>query len=60
MENKVYYEIGDVISWKVGNVFAKGIVKEDLGTEVLVMCFEVNNRPSRTEIKVNKECIINE
>lgn len=57
---KKEYLIGDVVSWKVGNVFAKGLVRDEFENEFEIVCFEVNGSPTRKKLKINKECIIEE
>lgn len=54
------YMIGDVISWKVGNILSKGIVYDDFDDRVDVVTFEINGSPTRRKISVLKECIIEE
>lgn len=57
MAEKIY-SIGDVICWKVGNIPAKGIVRDDEGGGTVdVRCFEVNGRSANMQIKVKRECI---
>lgn len=54
------YLIGDVVDWKVGNIICKGIIREDFEKEVEVICVEVNGRPTKSKLKIQKSCIIKE
>lgn len=55
------FEIGNVVSWKVGNIISKGLIREDVSEEQLeVVCFEINGSPTRKKIIIQKSCIINE
>lgn len=50
------FEIGDNVSWLTGqsNIVSKGLVREDFGETVEVVCYEINYFPTRRKIKVLK------
>ena len=55
------YLIGDIVCGKPGNIISKGLVRDDIDWyELGVVCFEINNRPTRIILKIKKECIIKE
>ena len=55
------FEIGNVVSWKVGNILSKGLIRDNVSNEQLeVVCFEICGKPTRKKIIIQKSCIINE
>lgn len=62
MENSKIFEIGDKVTWKVGNMMAEGVVLEDKGEEVEIKCHYINNKRCINVFNVKKEivCIIEE
>jgi len=48
------FEIGDVIKWKAGNVLCKGIFKREDKNTYEVICFEINNLPTKKKLNVSK------
>jgi hypothetical protein len=50
------FEIGQNVSWSTGqsNIISKGLVREDLGEFVEVICYEINSMPTRRKIQILK------
>lgn len=54
------YLIGDKVKWATGQsqILSRGLVREDLGDVVNVVCYEINYMPTRRKIQVLKEKLI--
>ena len=46
------FMIGDRIKWTIGRSSCRGIFREDFGEESEIVCYEINNQPTRKKIIV--------
>lgn len=51
------YEIGQTVKWTVGNVECQGIVYEDFGNEVEIICRSIGGKESKTKLKIDKNIL---
>ena len=51
---KMDYEIGEIVKWMTGALECQGIVYEDLGEEVEVICRSIGGKECKTKLKIIK------
>jgi hypothetical protein len=49
------FEIGEKITWSVGNTTCRGLVREIFDDTLDVICYEINNKPTRSKITLHLE-----
>lgn len=51
------FEIGETVSWQSGSHTCIGIVYDDLGDEVELLCVEIGGKKAKHKLKVVKNLL---